>query len=146
MTNLQKGVKLSTETIHIDPLGLFSRLLAIVGRSNDIESYFQYELTQEPTSIFKDQMMRKTTKANLKNLLVENAESLDKIPNGKIIVDGGALLHQVKWIKATTYHDITDQYRQYLESRYGKCTVVFNGYDSGPSRASTAHQNIFSVR
>ena len=140
MTNLQKGVKLSTETIHIDPSGLFSRLVTIVGRSNDIESYFQYELTQEPTSIFKDQMMRKPTKANLKNLLVENAESLDKIPNGKIIVDGGALLHQVKWIKATTYHDITDQYRQYLESRYGKCTVVFDGYDSGPSTKDHEHR------
>ena len=34
-------------------------------RSDNMEGYFEYELTQEPTSLFKDQFMRKPNKSNL---------------------------------------------------------------------------------
>ena len=46
--------------LNIDPSILFNRLLVITQRSSDMELYFKYELAAQPTSIFKDNYMRKT--------------------------------------------------------------------------------------
>ena len=40
-------------------------------RSDDLMRYFKYELTSEPISLFKDQMMRKDSKASLLPSLVQ---------------------------------------------------------------------------
>ena len=44
---------------------LFSRLILLMQRNNDITNYFAYELAPVPTSLFKDNMMRKPTKSAL---------------------------------------------------------------------------------
>ena len=88
-------VKIAEEIVHNYASGLFSRLLAVASRSETIEPSFEYELTQEPTSMFKDHMMRKSNKAKLKQNLTRDAHNLESISEGKI-VDGDALLHQVK--------------------------------------------------
>ena len=54
MIKLQKGVKIAEETIHIDASGFCSSLLAVAGQSETIEPFFEYEITQDPTSMVKD--------------------------------------------------------------------------------------------
>ena len=61
--------------------------------------------------MFKDHMMRKPNKARLKQILTQDAHNLESISEGKIVVDGGALLHQVRWKKNLTYNTIMNQYR-----------------------------------
>ena len=51
--------------VHINPTLLFSRLIAIVQREEDMAPFFDYELTTIPTSLFKDSGLRKTDKAQL---------------------------------------------------------------------------------
>ena len=70
---------------------------------DDVEK-FSFELTPEPTSLFKQGMMRKLTKANLRNHLIESENC---------IIDGGMLLHKVYWPKST-FSDVLDQYISYL--------------------------------
>ena len=37
------------------------------------------------------------------------------------------------WDKQSTYQEIIQKYINYVESHYGKCSVVFDGYQDGPS-------------
>ncbi len=56
---------------------LFSRLIAIVQREEDMTPYFRYELTPIPTSLFKDGVMRKTQKSQLAKLLTSDLEPVE---------------------------------------------------------------------
>jgi hypothetical protein len=44
----------------MDPTILFTRLVAMAQKEDDIEQQFAFELTPEPTALFKDGMMRKS--------------------------------------------------------------------------------------
>ena len=56
------------------------------------------------------------------------------------VIDGGALLHLVQLLSNTTYSGVIKQYREYLLAAYGSCTVIFDGYDSGPSTKDIKYQ------
>lgn len=56
------------------------------------------------------------------------------------VIDGGALLHKIPWAKKETYLTILERYFTYVETRYPKATIVFDGYDSQLSTKDTAHQ------
>ena len=53
--------------VHIDPNILFTRLTAIVQNEDDIAAQFYYQLTPEPTTLFKDGLIRKTSKSDMRN-------------------------------------------------------------------------------
>ena len=55
------GIKIDNNTVHIDPLILYSLLTSLLQR----EDKFLYELAPEPTSLFKDGMIRKPTESTL---------------------------------------------------------------------------------
>ena len=57
------------------------------------------------------------------------------------VIDGGALLHRVKWAKKAAYKDIVEQYVCYIQTRYGGSScIVFDGYVYGPSTKDHEHQ------
>ena len=50
------------------------------------------------------------------------------------VIDGGALLHHVKWLRNVPLLDIASQYTGLVWHRYEtNCIVVFDGYDAGAS-------------
>ena len=56
------------------------------------------------------------------------------------VIDGGALLHKVKWDKKAAYKGILLQYVQYVHAKYGQRTcIVFDGYESGLSTKDQEH-------
>ena len=65
LDHLYPGVKIDKKKVTINPTLLFSRLIAIVQREEDMVPFFDYELTTIPTALFKDNAMRKTEKAQL---------------------------------------------------------------------------------
>ena len=50
------------------------------------------------------------------------------------------MIHRVIWPHGLTYDAICDMYIRYVEGRYGKATVVFDGYTYGPSTKECTHQ------
>ena len=116
---LKIGVKVDKEKVHVDPLLLFSRLLVLVEREADMKSYFKYELTPFPTSLFENGMMRKTAKSNLAKAIKQNIS-----PNKPTfyqlnhILDGGALLHKRRWLPNSTYQCIINQYLNYVKAKF----------------------------
>ena len=137
---LQKSVKCKNEIVHFDPFRLFSRLISIAEQTKKIKENFKYELLQEPTSLFKDGFMRESHKSDLEKILIENVHNFETYPTSKIVVDGGAPLHQASWNKNCSYSEVIDQYRDYLQNNYGSCIVVFDGYGNGASTKDHEHR------
>ena len=111
---------------------LFSRLLIILSRESEIEPYFHYELTAVPSALFKNGFLRKADKAQLQQELIKAVDPLNRaVENSQFVVDGGCLLHKVKWQRGVTYAFIGQQYVDYLMKHYGSCcSVIFDGYSS----------------
>ena len=110
---------------------LFSRVTAILSSDDDVAQYFEYELTPEPTPLFKDSMMRKRTMSVLRNALLNQVASTTYIDYQACVIDGGALLHKVWWPPKSTYGEVFNQYVEFVTRKYGKydkVIVVFDGY------------------
>ena len=89
IVELERGVKIDGEKVYVDPNALFSRLIILLERQEELTPFFKFELTPFPTSLFKCFQMRKTNKAVLKHYLTSDT---------MFVLDGGALLHRVKWL------------------------------------------------
>ena len=72
LTTLKTSVKVGDEEVFIDPMVLFSRLLILFQRYNEVDKFFANELSPSPMSLFNNQqMMRKPSKSALRKHLVE---------------------------------------------------------------------------
>ena len=123
--------------LDFDSTGLFHRLIVMIERSANLEPYFSYELTATPLSLFKGNIMLKAVKPalakKLTKCLSQQAQKADLSQNDLLfIVDGGALLHNVRWTKNMTVCEIIKIYVGVLRRRYGQSAIiVFDGYSGG---------------
>ncbi|KAG1652404.1 DNA replication complex GINS protein SLD5 [Nymphon striatum] len=58
---------------------------------------------------------------------------------GKYVLDGGALLHRVHWVKGMKFNEVAKAYVNYIRRNYGSAFIVFDGYDSPESIKSNEH-------
>ena len=111
--------------------------------SDDLSDYFKYEIVRYPLSLFTNSGMRENIKSNLYEEFTYVDEAVLK-KTDCFIIDGGYLLHAVKWNKnrPATYADVCNSYVQYLTDQYEyrKIVVVFDGYDSPNSIKTSEHQ------
>ena len=54
--------------------------------------------------------------------------------------DESYLLQRVIWDRFVTFNEIIQKYINYVQSRYGKCVVIFDGYRNGPSTKDHEHR------
>jgi len=140
LERLQKGFLVDKKEVFMDSTRLFSRLIVLVERTSEMEPFFSYELTPLPTSLFKDSFMRKPDKAALGKVLYANAICTVPAPTSVFVLDGGSLLHRVKWPKTGLYIDVVQLYIQYVKNNYGShVTIIFDGYGNGPSTKDHEH-------
>ena len=91
------------ETVHVEPLILFSRLLVLLERCEDTTPYFQYELTPFPAYLFKHSVMRKPNKSVLGTSLTSGVTTVITEIDTSYVLDEGVLLHLVLWLDGNTY-------------------------------------------
>jgi hypothetical protein len=134
----------SNKKLPVDSTVLFSRLLAIVQRSPDMEPYFAHELTAVPAALFTDAFtLRKSNKSTLGQELVKSGvvcEQLSPLPT--FVIDGGWLLRKVRWQPGGCYIDVIQQYIKYVQSHYGSenyVLIVLDAYLNGPSTKDYEH-------
>ena len=136
---LTNAVKVGGKSsICVNPTILFTRLAAIAQREDDVEAVFDFELTTFPLSLFKDGLMRKPDKASLRNCLLPPKKQIQlNFTNGVYVIDGGALLHRVHWVKDIPFDEIAEAYVRYTTKNYNSGYIVFDGYE--PSTKSNEH-------
>eukprot|EP00111_Clytia_hemisphaerica_P013776 TCONS_00040538-protein len=132
------SVNVDDEAIAVDSTSLFTRLAAVAQREEDVEKYFEYELTQFPEALFNRGLMRKPDKASLRNTILTEEKTCH--PDGKYVIDGGALIHRVSWKKGMTFKEIARNHVSYVRSNYGSCFIVFDGYNNPTSIKANEHQ------
>ena len=135
------AIKIGDSKVIISPTILFSRLTALGNFTENVGENFCYELTPEPTSLFKLGMMRKPQKSNLRNHFINKANACQLESHDVCIVDGGALLHKVSWPK-TTYSAVIDEYVNFLKNNfqcYSTVVIVFDGYEDEMSTKGQEH-------
>ena len=171
---------MNNETVVVDPLVLFSRLIVLMNRFGDISCFFVHELAPMPTSLFKDNFMRKSSKSSLahgldKILAAHVAKTIDDdrstVPSDeddneelddscteseeenntpplpptllnneqRYVIDGGYILRRVIWDPDVSFRELIRKYLTQVGSRYGLCTIVFDGYQDGPSTKDHEH-------
>lgn len=135
-------VKIRDEVVSVDPLLLFQRLLTAGDRSGELPDIFTYEMCSYPPALFESpDVMRSANKASLADSLWSPtiAESPKHPDQVQYVLDGGALLHRIPWTKGALWEEIMTMYTEYVTNRYGKATVVFDGYRDSPSTKDCTH-------
>src|SRR6218665_3750497 len=141
LTRLQKVLVVDKKEIFVQSAHLFNRLIVLVEWTTEMEQYFSYELTPMPSSLFQDSFMRKPQKAALGPVLFQKAMFTESLPASQFVLDGGSLLHKIKWPKTGKYIDVIKLYLGYILRNYGsKCCIVFDGYESGPTTKDHEHE------
>ena len=73
------------------------------------------------------------------DLIGSDAEA-NIIPNGtQYVLDCGALVQRIPWVKGCTYCDICNQYTAYATKKNGEVIIVFDGYETANTKDNT-HQ------
>ncbi|XP_073243634.1 uncharacterized protein [Porites lutea] len=140
-------VRLNDGDVQVDPQLMFQRLsiVATTGGFESPQQFFEYEMCSFPASLFDASLL--PLKAN-KPVLADAIWSMTKEsqtandPGGSayFVTDGGALLHRVVWPRGVTYNAICLLYIQYVRRTYPRATIVFDGYDNGPTTKDCTHQ------
>ena len=138
-------VVISGDSVPVDPQLLFQRLSVIATREeqDDPAAMFKYELCSHPTALFDNVgLPREPNKSTLADALWEMVKQEQTEPNGddlQYVLDGGALLQRLPWSRGETFENICQMYVTYVTKRYGKATIVFDGYEDGPAIKDATH-------
>lgn len=55
------------------------------------------------------------------------------------VLDGGSLLQRLPWPRDETFDAICKMYVDYVQRKYSKAIIVFDGYEAGPSTKDATH-------
>jgi hypothetical protein len=134
------------ETVSVDPMLLFQRLIAISthDKTVNLEEVFKYELSPYPSSLFdSDCLMREANKPKLANALSKLGScdvEVNDMNSTKYVIDGGDLLQKIIWQKHKTFEEICDQYLAFLSNHYQHVVVVFDSYPNHPTTKDETHK------
>ena len=111
-----------------------------------------YELCPFPLSPFEmKNAMRQPDKPQLAEAIGNQATNeCDNIINQIVplsdhyVLDGGSLLHRLKWVEGSSYSTIANEYAAFTIKHYGKATVVFDGYGNKADIQDCAHLHRYS--
>ncbi len=130
----------------IDSALLFQRFL-VVSQTGELalEEVMRYELSPFPPALFEARdIFRKADKPQLAHAICEHASDaiLQSVPETEShVLDGGSLLHRIPWKRGQSYGEIAQSYADFTLRHYGSATtVVFDGYEEGPSIKDNTHQ------
>lgn len=72
------------------------------------------------------------------NMMPESDEKF--MATAEYILDSGSLLHRIPWSCGAPYNDICECYVPFVLHNYGRATVVFDGYEEGPTTKDATHR------
>ena len=132
-------IKFKNEEATIDPALLFQRLIMSSSSSEiDLAEVMQYELCSFPPALFQSPtVLLKADKPKLSRALIAHVTANNSQPfatagegDTSYVLDGGSLLHRLRWHNDSTFRDIARCYASFVTANYGQATVVFDGYTS----------------
>ena len=111
------------------------------------DDVLSHELSPYPPALFQGKnILLKPDKSQLLHAIkdytttseVERTKSIPETDH--YVLDGGSLLHRLKWTEGSLYTSIAGSYASFTINKYGKATIVFDGYNGEPSTKDNAHE------
>ncbi len=123
LANLKPGIIVDQREVNIDPTILFTRLIAVVLREEDTSPYFEYELIAFPTSLFRENFMRRAVKTQLAKSLIffPHFTLCNSAPPSRTF--SICLLCSEQSTESVSYQQIAQQYVSYVRGKYGQSCV-----------------------
>lgn len=137
LSAVTSSLKVLDTVVAVDPIVLYQRISFTKESQEQLKSFFAWELSPYPLSLFDEIGMRKSKKSAMFNLFSPIEEN---VTEGDVlyVIDGGHLLHKVVWRKGDTYRDICNKYIHYIRKNFGDSVkVVFDGYPEAAADRST---------
>ena len=143
-----KNVKVSADR-SIDLALLFQRFLVVSQTRNlRLDDVMSYEQCLYTMSLFEGKgFLRQADKPQLAEVIRKYVKTKSHsgvqqtVPvTEHNVLDGVSLLHRLKWKEGSTYSSIADDYASFIVENNGRATVVFDGYEVGPSIKDCTHQ------
>ncbi|KAL8610599.1 hypothetical protein ACOMHN_006318 [Nucella lapillus] len=127
----KESVSVRGQEVEVNSTLLFMRVACVINHQEEMEQYLRHEFGSKPPALFNKGIMRKNTKSVLANVLKSKVTPVAAgLQNPYYIIDGGHLLHSVKWPAGSTYDQVCDEYVAHVLNSYGKVsTVIFDGYN-----------------
>ena len=119
----------SSEIASINPDQLFEGVICLA-KTATFKTYFEYELSPNPTSMFVNNMKRRKSKKSrfmslVSSGIIQCIELHDKSLN---MIDDGYFLNSVVWPKLATFQEIVNINVSSAIKRYGAhSTIIFYG-------------------
>ena len=136
----KQSIKVNEETVQVDPHLLFQRLT--MAGASDLESAMHFELCTFPPALFEcPGLLNEAQKPALASAIWTSArQEEESIPKKvQFVIDGGALLHKIPWVRGSTFKSIIQGYVLYVTKSFGHAIVVFDGY-TGSSTKDMTHK------
>lgn len=151
MQAVRMGSKFITKdkvAVIVDPQCLFQRLVAVLltseAESLTLEFVLNFELCPFPPALLESPLMlRGADKPQLSKALkiytVDIADGLHE-PCMSYVLDGGALLHKITWVRKETFAQICSHHVNYVKHQYGTAaSIIFDSYPDTPTTKDIAH-------
>lgn len=138
------AVTIKGEEVQVDPQLLFQRLTIIANNDDNPADAFKYEMCSYPPALFESPVLpREANKASLADAMwdIVKDSQPESVPSSNVhyVIDGGALLQRLPWPRGKNFEDLCQLYLDYVSRKYGKPTIVFDGYADGPSIKDPTH-------
>ena len=131
------AITIDKNKVEIDPDVLFHRICVIKKTDEEMQDYLKWELSPFPQAYFNTFGMLKNTKSDLYSLFKKVSINVRDPTRTHFVIDGGFLIHKVKWTLGQIFSSIMNNYIKYIRNNYGsKCTVIFDGYESLTTKAT----------
>ncbi|KAL4100763.1 hypothetical protein QTP88_020794 [Uroleucon formosanum] len=139
---LNSSIRIREEIISIDPLFIFQRISIMKTSNEELKSYFEYELSPYPLSLFNEMGTRKTKKSILYDFIQSSNLESFTLGNALYVIDGGFLLHRVMWQLNLTFNQIFQLYLSYIRKHFGtNAVIVFDGYNESSTSTKNMERN-----
>lgn len=110
---------------------LFNRLTLLVQKENEKTQYFDYELTFDLASFFREGKMRKPAKNVVRSHLLQCEAKCQYPPTEVVVLDAGDVLFQTSWNSKNMQEDIVQKHSKFIKDKFIQRNgiVVFGGND-----------------
>ena len=141
ITSGNSTINIDNKKIEINPDVLFHRICIVKKADEEMNDYLKWELSPFPQALFNTYGMLKNTKSDLYNVFQEIHINVRDPVNTHYVIDGGFLIHKVKWITDQVFSAIMNNYISHIRNNYStNCTVIFDGYEKRTIKQSERHR------
>ena len=112
----------------------------MAANATDLKTALNFELCTFAPALFQSVgILLEATKSILSESIwkMVRCQQTDQPKYIQYVLDGGALLHKIPWLKGLTYSDILKSYRNYVLNKYGEAIIVFDGYEVSSTKDLT---------